>query len=76
MFLYRGLFISYKTRILALPCLVATLYFETDYSGGLRERGYNRFLEISGNVSVAINEAKIREDGNRLFDPDFWQNLA
>jgi transposase len=29
----------------------------------INKRGYNKFLEISGNVSVAINEAKIREDG-------------
>jgi transposase len=29
----------------------------------INKRGYNKFLEISNNVSVAINEAKIREDG-------------
>jgi hypothetical protein len=28
----------------------------------INKRGYNKFLEISGNVSVGINEAKIRED--------------
>jgi transposase len=29
----------------------------------INKRGYNKFLEISSNVSVAINEAKISEDG-------------